>query len=387
MLRLQFARPCSLSARQRLIRWGVSCLLVAASGSLLPLTSSAQSADRLPSLESVLKKKSPAPVLPEVEERPSPASLAPAPVPPDLLPEIIEGQPANAAPQFIPPEPTLPDLAPVEIETVRSTPFWVGRETPESEFFKDRVLAPEHVKKLLVRARMELAAGDIPMAHAFAEAAAEVEIPYELFHKKPEVVLSEIEYVAARAFKLRPASLQQEVPPAPVEQSQSRQINRDPNAWRAIGPKSMKLGATPSATADAPVAELPERRAWRRLSQTPAVNQGVGAGREWAPMAYSWQAPAYDHNPLYFEDAQLERYGNEFWLTQPFLSAARFYGTIPLLPYHMGTEGTGPLCPVYDLGHDRPGDCVPYSVELPPFSVTGLIAEGGVVTGMFFLIP
>ncbi len=55
------------------------------------------------------------------------------------------------------------------------------------------VLSAEDVKNLVTRARLELAAGDLELAHRFAEAAAEVPIPVEYFKSRPKLVLDEIE--------------------------------------------------------------------------------------------------------------------------------------------------------------------------------------------------
>ena len=104
-------------------------------------------------------------------------------------------------------------------------------------------------------------------------------------------------------------------------------------------------------------------------------------------MSYSWEAPALKYNPLYFEDVELERFGNEFQYLQPVVSAAHFYLTIPTLPYQIGTEENGLFDCVYDLGNDRPGNCVPFHLHHFGFSWTGALAQGGAVTGLLFILP
>ena len=63
------------------------------------------------------------------------------------------------------------------------------------------------------------------------------------------------------------------------------------------------------------------------------IRQSMGTGRGWMPYSYYWEAAALAHRPVYFEEINLERYGNSFGLVQPVVSAAHFFGTMPLLPY------------------------------------------------------
>jgi hypothetical protein len=101
---------------------------------------------------------------------------------------------------------------------------------------------------------------------------------------------------------------------------------------------------------------------------------------------YQWDATCLCHRPLYFEEINLERYGYGCGCClQPLASAAHFFGTVPALPYCMAAE-----CPhecVYTLGHYRPGSCPPWRCHWPPADPLAAAAEGGVWTGMIFLIP
>lgn len=91
------------------------------------------------------------------------------------------------------------------------------------------------------------------------------------------------------------------------------------------------------------------------------------------------------YNPLYFEDARLERDGYHFGHLEPFVSAAKFYGRIPLLPYMVGA--THPTDCVYSAGYARPGDCTPYLLTTPKHSKRGFIYQATAVTGAALLIP
>jgi len=109
-------------------------------------------------------------------------------------------------------------------------------------------------------------------------------------------------------------------------------------------------------------------------------------GQTWAPSTFTWKASALCHQPLYFEDVQLERYGHSWGpYLQPLASGANFFLSVPALPYKMGLY---PPCEcIYTLGYYRPGSCAPYMIDPFPLSIRAALAEGGVWTGMAFLIP
>lgn len=122
------------------------------------------------------------------------------------------------------------------------------------------------------------------------------------------------------------------------------------------------------------------------LHQVPAERTHLpGTSRTWNGMTYYWDASHLIHQPLYFEDVNLERNGYSRGHAQPFVSAARFFGRLPLLPYaliahpHYRAE--------YALGDARPGSPTPYVHVRPPLSGGGALFEAAVVTGLFFAIP
>ena len=72
---------------------------------------------------------------------------------------------------------------------------------------------------------------------------------------------------------------------------------------------------------------------------------------------YAWAAPNIKHNPLYFEDVALERYGQTKGLfRQPVASGLHFLKSAAFLPYHSIYD------PVHScdgpLGYCRPGSHV-----------------------------
>ncbi len=128
---------------------------------------------------------------------------------------------------------------------------------------------------------------------------------------------------------------------------------------------------------------IPELRNEKNLWAHPKT---AVRSRGWAQTTFMWKASALCHKPAYFEDEQLERYGHTWgpWL-QPLVSGGHFFLTVPALPYIVGLYP--PHECVYTLGYYRPGSCAPYTLDPLPLSVRAALAEGGVWTGMVFLIP
>ena len=93
----------------------------------------------------------------------------------------------------------------------------------------------------------------------------------------------------------------------------------------------------------------------------------------------TYRAHNFKHRPLYFEEVNLERYGNQLPM-QNVISAAHFFTSAGLLPYQFGANP--PNCCVSTLGHKRPGDCVPYQRHRWPRSVKGLFYQGLAITAI-----
>lgn len=108
---------------------------------------------------------------------------------------------------------------------------------------------------------------------------------------------------------------------------------------------------------------------------------------------YGWVSPrlsahtAYvQYRPLYFEEVNLERYGYNFGCLQPFVSAARFYGTLPILPYK--------ICDSSPCSYDINLEFAPAATAAPPvplcrkpFNCKAAVFQSAVMTGAFLLIP
>ncbi|QDV70172.1 hypothetical protein Poly24_38910 [Rosistilla carotiformis] len=117
-----------------------------------------------------------------------------------------------------------------------------------------------------------------------------------------------------------------------------------------------------------------------RIAQTPYQP------RNWTPSTMTWKASNLCHNPLYFEEVQLERYGHSAGpIKQPLISTAHFFVNIAVLPYKMGIHPATEC--QYALGYYRPGNCAPYLLPPIPLSLRGTLSQAAVVAGGFWLIP
>ena len=82
------------------------------------------------------------------------------------------------------------------------------------------------------------------------------------------------------------------------------------------------------------------------------------AMRAWEDKRYHWVASDLHYHPLYFQDAQLERYGQTYHpLVQPFASSGKFLTQTLALPYLAAIDP--PCSCVTPLGYYRPGECAP----------------------------
>ena len=108
--------------------------------------------------------------------------------------------------------------------------------------------------------------------------------------------------------------------------------------------------------------------------------------RAWTPSKVTWKASNLCHNPLYFEEVQLERYGHSCGpVQQPLISTAHFFVNIAVLPYKMGIHPPSEC--QYALGYYRPGNCAPYLLPPIPLSLRGALSEAAVIVGGFAIIP
>lgn len=99
---------------------------------------------------------------------------------------------------------------------------------------------------------------------------------------------------------------------------------------------------------------------------------------------YCWEPSNLYHNPLYFEDFCLERYGHtRHYLLQPIVSTSIFAVQLLGIPYQASID---PIWKKrYTLGWHRPGKFVPYKYYQVPWNTEAALTEAAFVTGGYFL--
>jgi len=94
---------------------------------------------------------------------------------------------------------------------------------------------------------------------------------------------------------------------------------------------------------------------------------------------------AFHHQPLYFEQANLERCGKSWGCLTTAVSATHFAASTIMLPWQMAVS---PPCSTVRTLRDCKAGCeYPMSALLPEYSWTGAAAEAAVITGLIFIIP
>ena len=124
----------------------------------------------------------------------------------------------------------------------------------------------------------------------------------------------------------------------------------------------------------------------RKVPSIQLPESGKDRDEHWEWTTVKWKAPNTFSNPRYFEDRMLERHGHQSSeRLQPLLSGARFFATIPMIPYLMAVSE--PQEKEYTLGYYRTGSDVPSLRQRPPYERRGVLSEAAVVTGLFLLVP
>ncbi len=140
-----------------------------------------------------------------------------------------------------------------------------------------------------------------------------------------------------------------------------------------------------SASISLPAGKMPTNAAAECAQQNSLTGDTRLDGR-WVGSEPHWSATCSRHRPLYFEEINAERYGYTASYTfQPVISAAHFFGTIPLLPYKMAVDH--PRDCNYTLGHYRPGSCAPRCHNRLPKKIGATAVEAGFIAGLILLVP
>jgi hypothetical protein len=123
-------------------------------------------------------------------------------------------------------------------------------------------------------------------------------------------------------------------------------------------------------------AEMPADRS-QELFQEPVPVHRVSLERwSWPDLEFWWAPTEFFHQPLYFDDVPLERYGQtRSRLLQPAISGLHFFGSVAVLPVKMLADH--PCRCISQLGYDRPGSCTLPQRERLRFEVDPAWAEPG----------
>ncbi len=173
-----------------------------------------------------------------------------------------------------------------------------------------------------------------------------------------------------------------------VPRSESRRQIDDPADESQSQPGTQIKPLVRLGTSIAPLTEgdLPANRAEPFFADQGRIMAVDAPNRDWLQYSYYWAATGFYHQPLYFEEVNLERYGHtSCHCLQPVLSGAHFFATIPILPYKMALDHPNEC--VYTLGHYRPGSCAPWQRHPCRVTPDALFVEGASVAGLILLIP
>lgn len=111
----------------------------------------------------------------------------------------------------------------------------------------------------------------------------------------------------------------------------------------------------------------------------------TGPNNGWFETRSTGHVACVNFHPLYFEELSLERYGDSFGFWQPLLSAACFYGRMPILPYMLVAA---PPC-TYESSCEFPPAGMPAGDVScrRPIDLKAAAFEAGVVAAAFLLVP
>lgn len=118
----------------------------------------------------------------------------------------------------------------------------------------------------------------------------------------------------------------------------------------------------------------------------PLPETGTQRSTDWHWSLSQWAAANTFSNPRYFEDRMLERHGQQqYGCLQPLASGARFFGTVPMLPYLWTVSD--PCDCEYTLGYFHAGECVPIMMQRPPYENRAVIVETGAAAAVIIGFP
>lgn len=110
------------------------------------------------------------------------------------------------------------------------------------------------------------------------------------------------------------------------------------------------------------------------------------ATRGWGHAAAHWAPSEVFHQPLYFDEQPLERYGQTVSpIGQPILSGIHFFGMFPIMPYKIGIDRTHDR--ISTLAYYPVGTCAPPTRQRLPMERDAAFFESGAWIALIFILP
>lgn len=150
------------------------------------------------------------------------------------------------------------------------------------------------------------------------------------------------------------------------------------------GPLTIKVNVVDLSTQIIGTGTLPESASAQLEAETMILPDGRARGA--AFKCVHWRPSLITHNPLYFQDAMLERHGHvRYGHLQPLSSAVKFYSTFLIYPY-LHTLESAHECQ-YALGQFRPGSCAPVLKDHLPYDRRAAAVETLSVASFLWAMP
>lgn len=151
----------------------------------------------------------------------------------------------------------------------------------------------------------------------------------------------------------------------------------------------LDMGITPisklNVNAEPEGASVPQDLATQVFDKVPQIEYVPDCGIACRWHQYGPTAADFCYQPLFWEEVNLERHGTSVGRLQPLVSATRFFGTFPLLPYKMTRKP--PACHFRKASSEPAGLPAPWVPEALPFSKEAGLAEGLAIGAAILIFP
>ncbi|MBW3595732.1 MAG: hypothetical protein KY475_00490 [Planctomycetes bacterium] len=196
------------------------------------------------------------------------------------------------------------------------------------------------------------------------------------------------EYSEAPLQFAAPPSVEEPLIPPPPEDSPAPQVQPRQVDLSIRSIRSARTNLTPPPAFDAQGNPLADPEDFSdQLVTAETIFYPSQYGPNWVEHTRFPEAAGYCHRPLYFEELNLERYGNSLGLAQPAVSAAQFYGTVLALPY-MATVERPWICYAPEPWYPPPGVAAPWQPpKRYPLRLDSAAVEAATVTGLILALP